>query len=91
MSPFMRSVDALLGALAEGDIGSHFPPSDPQWRGAHSQAFLRFAAERVAARGGIIDHVDLTIICEAPKIGRIATPCVRVSPRSWVFQWSKSV
>jgi len=62
-------VDAILGALAEGDIGSHFPPSDPRWRGARSEAFLRFAAERVAARGGIIDHADLTIICEAPKIG----------------------
>jgi 2-C-methyl-D-erythritol 4-phosphate cytidylyltransferase/2-C-methyl-D-erythritol 2,4-cyclodiphosphate synthase len=62
-------VDAILGALAEGDIGSHFPPSDPQWRGASSDKFLAFAAGRVAARGGIIDHVDLTIICEAPKIG----------------------
>lgn len=62
-------VDAILGALAEGDIGSHFPPSDPQWRGASSDKFLAFAAGRVAARGGIINHVDLTIICEAPKIG----------------------
>jgi 2-C-methyl-D-erythritol 4-phosphate cytidylyltransferase/2-C-methyl-D-erythritol 2,4-cyclodiphosphate synthase len=62
-------VDALLGALAEGDIGSHFPPGDPQWRGASSDRFLAFAAQRVAARGGTIDHVDLTIICEAPKIG----------------------
>ncbi|HEY1125809.1 MAG TPA: bifunctional 2-C-methyl-D-erythritol 4-phosphate cytidylyltransferase/2-C-methyl-D-erythritol 2,4-cyclodiphosphate synthase [Sphingobium sp.] len=62
-------VDAILGALGEGDIGSHFPPSDPQWRGASSDKFLAFAAARVAARGGIIDHVDLTIICEAPKIG----------------------
>jgi 2-C-methyl-D-erythritol 4-phosphate cytidylyltransferase/2-C-methyl-D-erythritol 2,4-cyclodiphosphate synthase len=62
-------VDALLGALAEGDIGSHFPPSDPQWRGARSDQFLTFAVDRVAARAGTIDHVDLTIICEAPKIG----------------------
>ncbi|MBT2185579.1 bifunctional 2-C-methyl-D-erythritol 4-phosphate cytidylyltransferase/2-C-methyl-D-erythritol 2,4-cyclodiphosphate synthase [Sphingobium sp. H33] len=62
-------VDALLGALAEGDIGSHFPPSDPQWRGARSAQFLAFAVERVRARGGRIDHADLTIICEAPKIG----------------------
>jgi 2-C-methyl-D-erythritol 4-phosphate cytidylyltransferase/2-C-methyl-D-erythritol 2,4-cyclodiphosphate synthase len=62
-------VDALLGALAEGDIGSHFPPSDPQWRGASSDRFLAYAVDRVAARGGRIDHVDLTIICEAPKIG----------------------
>ncbi len=62
-------VDALLGALAEGDIGSHFPPSDPKWRGARSDQFLAFACERVRARGGLIDHVDVTIICEAPKIG----------------------
>ena len=62
-------VDAILGALAEGDIGSHFPPSDPQWRGAQSDRFLAFAMERVAARGGLLDHADVTIICEAPKIG----------------------
>ena len=62
-------VDAMLGALAEGDIGSHFPPSDPQWRGASSDRFLAYACERVQARGGRIDHIDLTIICEAPKIG----------------------
>ena len=61
--------DAVFGALADGDIGDHFPPSDPQWRGAASHRFLAFAAERVAARGGRIDHVDLTIIAEAPKIG----------------------
>jgi 2-C-methyl-D-erythritol 4-phosphate cytidylyltransferase/2-C-methyl-D-erythritol 2,4-cyclodiphosphate synthase len=61
--------DAILGALADGDIGDHFPPSDPQWRGAESHRFLAFAAERVSARGGRIDHVDLTIIAEAPKIG----------------------
>jgi 2-C-methyl-D-erythritol 4-phosphate cytidylyltransferase/2-C-methyl-D-erythritol 2,4-cyclodiphosphate synthase len=62
-------VDALLGALAEGDIGSHFPPSDPQWRGAASWRFVEFARQRVEARGGTISHIDLTIICEAPKIG----------------------
>lgn len=62
-------VDAMLGALAEGDIGSHFPPSDAQWRGASSDRFLAYARDRVKARGGRIDHVDLTIICEAPKIG----------------------
>lgn len=61
--------DAILGALADGDIGDHFPPTDPQWRGAASHRFLGFAAERVAARGGRIDHVDLTIVAEAPKIG----------------------
>jgi 2-C-methyl-D-erythritol 4-phosphate cytidylyltransferase/2-C-methyl-D-erythritol 2,4-cyclodiphosphate synthase len=62
-------VDAILGALADGDIGSHFPPSDPQWRGAASDRFLSFAVERVAARGGRIAHLDLTIVCETPKIG----------------------
>ncbi len=62
-------VDAMLGALAEGDIGSHFPPSDPQWRGASSDRFLAYARDRVTARDGRIEHVDLTIICEAPKIG----------------------
>lgn len=62
-------VDALLGALAEGDIGSHFPPSDPQWRGAASSRFLEYAGERVRKRGAAIEHIDLTLICEAPKIG----------------------
>ena len=62
-------VDALLGALSEGDIGSHFPPSDPQWRGAASSRFLEYAANRVKDRGGRMEHIDVTIICEAPKIG----------------------
>ena len=62
-------VDAILGALADGDIGVHFPPSDPQWRGASSDRFLAFAAERVRARGGLIAHLDITIVCEAPRIG----------------------
>ena len=61
--------DAILGALGDGDIGDHFPPSDAQWRGAASHRFLSFAGERVVARGGRIDHMDLTIIAEAPKIG----------------------
>src|SRR5262252_9255892 len=61
-------VDAILGALAEGDIGAHFPPTDPQWRGAPSDKFLAFAVERVNRRGGRIAHLDLTIICEAPRI-----------------------
>jgi 2-C-methyl-D-erythritol 4-phosphate cytidylyltransferase / 2-C-methyl-D-erythritol 2,4-cyclodiphosphate synthase len=62
-------VDAILGALADGDIGSHFPPSDMQWKGASSDRFFTFAVERVKARGGVIAHLDLTIVCEAPKIG----------------------
>jgi 2-C-methyl-D-erythritol 4-phosphate cytidylyltransferase/2-C-methyl-D-erythritol 2,4-cyclodiphosphate synthase len=61
--------DAILGALADGDIGAHFPPSDPQWKGAASDRFLKFAVERVKARGGRIAHLDLTLVCEAPKIG----------------------
>ena len=61
--------DALLGAAGLGDIGEHFPPSDPQWKGAASDLFLRHAAELVRARGGIIDHVDVTIIAEEPKVG----------------------
>ncbi|MGL5136834.1 MAG: 2-C-methyl-D-erythritol 4-phosphate cytidylyltransferase, partial [Beijerinckiaceae bacterium] len=64
--------DALLGALADGDIGRHFPPSDDQWKGASSDRFLRFAAERLAARAGVIDLLDVTIICERPKIGPLA-------------------
>ena len=61
--------DAILGALSDGDIGDHFPPTDPQWRGAASHHFLSFAAGRVSSRGGRIDQVDLTIIAEVPKIG----------------------
>ncbi len=62
-------VDAILGALADGDIGVHFPPSDPQWRGAASDRFLAFAIERLRGRGGRISHLDVTIVCEAPRIG----------------------
>jgi 2-C-methyl-D-erythritol 4-phosphate cytidylyltransferase/2-C-methyl-D-erythritol 2,4-cyclodiphosphate synthase len=60
--------DAILGAVAEGDIGSHFPPSDPEWRDAPSDIFLRHAAALVARRGGEIVHLDVTLICERPKI-----------------------
>jgi len=61
--------DAIYGALADGDIGAHFPPSDPQWKGAASDIFLRHAAQLVRERGGMIAHVDGTVICEAPKVG----------------------
>ncbi len=72
--------DALLGALCEGDIGTHFPPSDPQWRGAPSHVFLEDAARRVATRDGRVIHVDVTLICEAPKIGpHRAAMCTRVA------------
>jgi 2-C-methyl-D-erythritol 4-phosphate cytidylyltransferase/2-C-methyl-D-erythritol 2,4-cyclodiphosphate synthase len=60
--------DAIYGALGEGDIGTFFPPSDPQWQGAASSVFLKHAAGLVAARGGRIVNLDLTIVCEAPKI-----------------------
>lgn len=62
-------VDALLGAIAAGDIGDHFPPSDPQWKGASSDRFLAHAASLVGAAGFEIANVDVTVICEAPKIG----------------------
>ncbi len=61
--------DAILGALGAGDIGMHFPPSDPKWRGAPSHLFLRHAADLVAQAKGRIVHVDVTLICEAPRIG----------------------
>jgi 2-C-methyl-D-erythritol 4-phosphate cytidylyltransferase/2-C-methyl-D-erythritol 2,4-cyclodiphosphate synthase len=61
-------VDAILGALADGDIGVHFPPSDEKWRGASSDQFLRFAIERVKARGGMVSHLDVAIVCEEPKV-----------------------
>lgn len=60
--------DALLGAMGEADIGEHFPPSDPQWRGASSDRFLIHAADLIRARGGRIINVDVTLICEAPKV-----------------------
>jgi 2-C-methyl-D-erythritol 4-phosphate cytidylyltransferase/2-C-methyl-D-erythritol 2,4-cyclodiphosphate synthase len=62
-------VDAILGALAEGDIGVHFPPTDAQWRGASSDRFLAFAVDRVRARGGHVAHLDVTVVCEAPRVG----------------------
>src|ERR1700726_1909722 len=62
-------VDAILGALADGDIGSHFPPSDPTWKGASSDRFLKYAVDRVTARGGRIANLEVTLICERPKIG----------------------
>ena len=60
--------DAILGALAEGDIGQHFPPSDPRWKGADSSVFLGHARDLLRGRGGWIVNVDLTVICEAPKL-----------------------
>jgi len=62
-------VDAILGALADGDIGSHFPPSDAKWKGASSDRFLKYAIDRVTARGGRVANLEVTLICERPKIG----------------------
>ena len=61
--------DALLGAIGEGDIGTHFPPSDPQWKGTESDIFLRHAGDMIAGMGGRISNIDVTLICEQPKIG----------------------
>src|SRR6202050_4868618 len=61
-------VDAILGALADGDIGSHFPPSDPQWKGAASDRFLEYAVDRVTARSRSLAPLDGTLICERPKV-----------------------
>ena len=60
--------DALLGAVGDGDIGEHFPPTDARWRGTDSATFVTHALERVQAHGGAIEHVDITVVCERPKI-----------------------
>jgi 2-C-methyl-D-erythritol 4-phosphate cytidylyltransferase/2-C-methyl-D-erythritol 2,4-cyclodiphosphate synthase len=69
--------DALYGALAEGDIGRHFPPSDPKWKGAASEIFLRHAVDLVRERGYRISNIDLTLVCERPKIGPHAPDMTR--------------
>ena len=61
--------DAMLGALALGDIGQHFPPSDPQWKGADSRAFLRHCLSLIRQRGWSVGNADITVICERPKVG----------------------
>jgi len=61
--------DALLGAIGDGDIGAHFPPSDPKWKGVASRIFVEDAAARIAARGGRVSNVDITLLCEAPRVG----------------------
>jgi 2-C-methyl-D-erythritol 4-phosphate cytidylyltransferase/2-C-methyl-D-erythritol 2,4-cyclodiphosphate synthase len=67
--------DAILGALAQGDIGQHFPPSDPQWKGAASHLFLRHAKSLADEAGFRITHADVTLVCEAPKVGPMPLPC----------------
>lgn len=61
--------DAILGALALGDIGQHFPPSDPQWKGADSRAFLRHCNALINERGWQVGNADITVVCERPKVG----------------------
>jgi len=63
------ATDAILGTISAGDIGQHFPPSDPKWRGAASHQFLSHAYSLLKARGGSLTHLDITIICERPKVG----------------------
>jgi 2-C-methyl-D-erythritol 4-phosphate cytidylyltransferase/2-C-methyl-D-erythritol 2,4-cyclodiphosphate synthase len=70
------ATDALLGAIGAGDIGVHFPPSDPKWQGAASHKFLRHAADLVAKAGGAIVNLDVTLICEAPRIGPLRNAMV---------------
>ena len=70
--------DALLGALALGDIGRHFPPSDPQWKGADSRTFLRHCDHLIRNQGWMAGNVDLTVICERPKVGPHAEAMRRV-------------
>ena len=61
--------DAIYGAVAQGDIGTHFPPSDPKWKGAGSHIFLRHAVDLAAEMGFVVSNIDCTLICELPKIG----------------------
>lgn len=65
--------DAIYGALADGDIGQHFPPSDPQWKGAASHIFLTHAVERATSQGFVVSNADVTLVCENPKIGPYAS------------------
>lgn len=68
-APLHALTDALLGAIGDGDIGQHFPPSDPAWKGARSRLFVEDAATRIRSRGGRIVNVDVTVLCEEPRIG----------------------
>jgi 2-C-methyl-D-erythritol 4-phosphate cytidylyltransferase / 2-C-methyl-D-erythritol 2,4-cyclodiphosphate synthase len=82
--------DAIYGALADGDIGRHFPPSDPQWKGAASHIFLRHAAELMRARGYELANCDVTLVCERPRSGRMRRRCRRRWPISWGSRWDAS-
>jgi 2-C-methyl-D-erythritol 2,4-cyclodiphosphate synthase len=82
--------DALLGATADGDIGSHFPPSDPTWEGADSMGLLDVVVRRLHRRGWRVGNVDVTVICEAPRIGP-AAPAMRARlARCWAWTPARS-
>ena len=80
--------DAIYGALADGDIGQHFPPSDPQWKGAESHIFLAHAMARARARGFALGNADVTLICERPKIGPHSERCVKPWRVLWGLRWT---
>jgi 2-C-methyl-D-erythritol 4-phosphate cytidylyltransferase/2-C-methyl-D-erythritol 2,4-cyclodiphosphate synthase len=82
--------DAIYGALAEGDIGRWFPPSEAQWKDADSARFLLHAAGRIAARGGVLANADVTLICERPKITPHATAMREGWRRCWRCRWTAS-
>jgi len=67
-APLHALTDALLGSIGDRDIGTHFPPTDPQWKGVSSTVFVKKAAALIEERGGRVSHVDLTILCEAPRV-----------------------
>ena len=80
-APMHALTDAILGAIGEADIGAHFPPTDPQWRGAELRLFLEHAVSLVEAKGGVVAHVDITLLAEAPKIApHIAAMKERLGP-----------
>lgn len=82
--------DALLGTIAAGDIGQHFPPSDPQWKGADSDVFLNHALKLVKQAGGHLNHVDVTLVCEMPKIGPHREKCETALQKFWICRKVKS-
>lgn len=81
--------DAIYGALADGDIGQHFPPSDPQWKGAASHIFLEHAVARVRERGGVVNHCDVTLVCEQPKIGPHVEAMRKALAKIMDMDWSR--
>jgi 2-C-methyl-D-erythritol 2,4-cyclodiphosphate synthase len=82
--------DAILGALALGDIGKHFPPSDPQWKGADSRAFLRHCDALARERGWRLGNCEVTVICERRKSVRTPRRCASCLRRTWAWTWMRS-